>query len=96
MNDDERTRVIKRTPAAKPEGSDDATSVLERTQTNRDSAREPQTRILAGVDQPSSGTDNAADVYELTVSWLVVIAGPGRGASREISFDMDSVGRNPD
>lgn len=60
---------------------------------------EPRTRVLSGYSAPEAGgvTDRAEGsapmTFELAVGWLVVIAGPGRGCTREIYFGMNSVGR---
>lgn len=97
MSDDDRTRIVR--PAATRTATEDATKVIgsghpaPQTATGLN-ANEPHTRMMSSVDSPSSS--DKAEIYELIAGWLVVIAGPGRGSSREIFFGMNSVGRNRD
>ena len=61
----------------------------------------PKTRIHGYGGDPQQAGDEAAMGKEMmamqpVVGWLVVIAGPGRGASVALSLGMNSVGRGPD
>ena len=92
MSDEQPTRVIK---TAVPErGGEDVTKVLGGAAASRPNAEGPQTHVLSGAGAPQSAS--GGDVYEMTAGWLVVIGGPGRGASRGVFFGMNSVGRNAD
>lgn len=54
----------------------------------------PVTRVLRSTASPDPSPDARYDVHELTVGWLVVIDGPGRGCSVDIYSGMNSIGRN--
>ena len=96
MSDDQPTRVIRTGTPSAPGGTADGGEVTRVIGSGRPGRMpgEPETHVLRGVDQTQA--HEGGGVYELTAGWLVVTAGPGRGASREIFFGMNSVGRSPD
>lgn len=91
MSNDDRTRIMKPT---KPETPADAPTRMLRagaTGTGDDADADGVTRaVRAGSDGPQTLSDGS----ELVVGWLVVLSGPGRGASREVYFGMNTIGRD--
>ncbi|WP_417691168.1 FHA domain-containing protein [Roseibium sp.] len=109
MSDEQPTRMIKRTPDAEQErtkifsggtvsptvtSQEPPVAVQKADAANsQGTAPEPVTRMISGT---SKTPDQQDYIYELAAGWLVVVEGPGRGATREIFFGMNSLGRNPD
>lgn len=53
----------------------------------------PAGGVQSRDDKPAATAD--ASPESLVVGWLVITAGPGKGASREIGYGMNIVGRGP-
>jgi hypothetical protein len=80
------------------------TQVLEGTLSTK-GPESNETKLLSDLDEPGLDGENPAaqkgaggDVnfmHDPVVGWLVVVKGPGRGASRRLSQGQNSVGRGP-
>ncbi|NVK33437.1 MAG: FHA domain-containing protein [Rhodobacteraceae bacterium] len=97
MNDDQSTRVIKRTVTETIDA--DVTKVIggnvsDPVASEQSEAAGEQTRVHSGR-QRSADSGISDRTYDLTAGWLVIVEGPGRGVSLEIYFGMNSVGRAP-
>jgi len=89
MNNDDHTRILKPQPATEAE-----TRLLQSGATQKkphEPALDAPTRVARADAQ---GDSPLTDASELVAGWLVVIDGPGRGASREVYFGMNTVGRD--
>ncbi|MEM7386800.1 MAG: FHA domain-containing protein [Verrucomicrobiota bacterium] len=53
---------------------------------------EPTKPVPAPVPQTTPSTDAEVDP---TVGWVVVVEGPGKGMSHELTYGMNRIGRNP-
>lgn len=47
-------------------------------------------------DLPAPGSDQQEPMKDPVVGWLVILSGPGRGASRALGYNMNTIGRAPE
>ena len=96
MNEDNKTRILRPTepaaPSAASEGTRKVGSPASEPAEERPS-QDPSTRMISSHSQRQDEETSAGGNYELAAGWLVVVAGPGRGCTREIYFGMNSIGR---
>ena len=88
-NDDDRTRILK---PSKDQPGDARTRMIRpgATKQGEEDGGDAATRV---VSAGASG-ESLSDGSELVAGWLVVLSGPGRGASREVYFGMNTIGRD--
>ena len=98
MSDEEETRIVRhpRSGADAKEGDLPKVRTIKRGEAetpadNDDDA--PATRRISGFGSDGDVNGGAAEDSELTVGWLVVVDGLGKGCSREIYYGMNGVGR---
>ena len=65
-----------------------------RTQIYRGATRTPPTEYHPL--SPSANVENAEQMEDPVVGWLVVVKGPGRGQAVRIGSEWNSIGRDPD
>ncbi len=95
MSDEEETRIVRHPRSTS--GDKDSTSNVRsirrgEAETHSDNDDVP-TRRMSGYSKDADMQDEAAVASELTVGWLVVIEGPGKGCSREVYYGMNGIGR---
>lgn len=96
MNEDNKTRILRpQEPTATSGASDLTRKVGGDTAKPQEGSRsdDPSTRMISSHSPRQSEEATSGGGYELAAGWLVVIAGPGRGCSREIYYGMNSIGR---
>lgn len=90
MSDDDRTRILK------PQKSDsaDAPTRMIRPGATQSDGTATSDEATKSISAGRAGDQGLPDGSELVAGWLVVLSGPGRGASREVYFGMNTIGRD--
>lgn len=92
MNDDEKGTRIIRSDDQQP--SSGATRKVTSGAEPFEMGGAPRTRVISAFANPED--ESSPDSLELTVGWLVIVDGPGKGSSREIYYGMNGIGRGED
>jgi hypothetical protein len=100
MSFDDTTRVI-RPKSASNEPQSDTRLMTEMTKPkeSHESVHEDDTRIFRPSSRSTVNQQDEAPKDDFhqdpVVGWLVIVAGPGRGISKNIGYGVNNIGRDP-
>jgi FHA domain len=105
MSDDDKTRLITRRSSASTNEADATVVLGQSAGQSRSRDDDGHTKLFrpsrspapaAAQDDGQMGASGQEDLDDPVVGWLVIVEGPGKGASLKLGFGMNSIGRAPD
>jgi FHA domain-containing protein len=93
--DDEKTRLIRRPPKARPPESSPSEKIPVPSPEDSEMTRliGPPRRV-ASTSAPVAAGKTSGDLEDPVVGWLVIVNGPGRGSAHRLGYGQNSVGRD--